>query len=484
MNIPKTPDTIRDNYLTTYKNALVEQAGIENPNVLPGSDAWIDASALANELYAVFSAATAYADAMMPDTADGDDLVRILGFFGLSPRSAVGAVGSVTLLSNNPSAIAQGAVLVGPSGQQYQVSIGGTYANGSAVPVVATSTGAVTNQPAGVVLRWQTPPSYAAHTAVVGVAGLVGGADAEDLEAARARLFQFLQARPMSGNWSHVAALCENSSVAVQKAFVYPAVEGGTTVHLAALGPVSATSKSRVIDSAVLTTVITPYVVQQLPEGVLCTVTGTADVSEDVSFAISIPDVTAGNGWVNAVTWPQPDTGDEFNLVGTVTNGAIFVISCPTAPFAFSTRIAFYDYTACKLQTALIIAVTTIANDHTVTIDTTWANIVAGDWVFPMCRNASAYVASVLETFAFMGPGEKTSSRALLPRSLRHPFVRAQYPSSVGPNMLRAISMAGDEVLDVGFLYRLSAGAPPALPSPVTSPPKVYIPRRIAFYPV
>lgn len=478
--IPDSPDEIRDSYLTTYKNAMIAR-GVEDANILPGSDAFIDATALSNEIYAAFSASVVYADDGMPDTAGKDGLSRQMGWYGMGIRAATGASGTVTLSSSNPSNILDGTTLIGPTGQLYTITSPGLYANGDSVPVSALGAGDITNAVAGVVLRWVKPPPYASQTAVVSDGEITGGYDAEDVEDARTRFLQRLRYTPMGGNWAHVAQLAETSSTRVQAAFVYPVAEGGTTVHVACLGPVGIVNKSRVVPTTIMDLVVRPYVLSKIMEGVSVTVTTVADVYEDISVELTMDSTT--DGWSNTTPWPVPLADEFYCDVTDVTSGSIFTVTSLTAPTPFATKIAWYDNTANLLRTGTVIACTTgQANDHEITIDSSWTNVATGAWVMPHAVNMQNYVDAILKAFTKLGPGQKLGVGVVTQQTSRKPLVTEFYPCTIGNHFLRAVSDAGDEVQYATFLYRLSNGASPAVPAAVSGAPKVYIPRRIAFY--
>src|SRR5690606_15627403 len=147
------------------------------------------------------------ADAQMPDTAtdaediNGDqDLTRIADLLDLEPQPATGSVGFVIIESSAPSPIVEGEELSDKLGQKFEVTVGGTYANGESVRVAAISTGEATNLAEGEVLQWTEAPPYCSDKAVVAAGGLTNGADAEDSETLRQRIYARLQVPPGSAN--------------------------------------------------------------------------------------------------------------------------------------------------------------------------------------------------------------------------------------------------------------------------------------------
>ena len=199
--VVKDAVTIRDDILRTIKNGLYQQ-GVSDPNVGPGSDFFDIATALGNELAVVGANGVIKTDAQMPDTATDDedpngdqDLTRIATLLGLEPQPATGSVGFVIIDASATSPIAVDTELTDKLGQRYKVTVGGSYADGASVPIEAISTGESTNLDEGETLQWAEAPPYCAETVTVGTGGLINGADAEDSEALRQRIFAKLQDR-------------------------------------------------------------------------------------------------------------------------------------------------------------------------------------------------------------------------------------------------------------------------------------------------
>ncbi len=485
----KDAAAIRDDILRTQRAGLVA-IGVANPNLTPGSDAYVLAQAIGDQFEIAMANAQTKADAMMPDTATGTDLDRILTSYGLARRAASGAAGNVTLSSTTSTTVTVGASLVDGAGQRYLVTIGGTYANGATIPVQGLDTGSATNHAAGTVLRWVTPPPFAAQTVVVATGGLTGGVDAEDDETARQRLYSFLRTPPSSGNWQQVATICEGADTLVQKAFVYPAVNGPGNVAVAVVGYATSVSKSRVVPALNVANGIKPTLDGSYPEHVDTIVTGTVDVSFDLSIALTLPaspkasPAGPGGGWTDGTTWPRNSTASAtFRCTVTaVASSTSFTVDAPTSPVANITQIAWLSPVDWTVYTATVTGVTGSAGVYVVTLDKPFPNIAVGDLISPNAVNIATYYASVLTHFAYMGPGEKASAgTAGLIRGYRHPVPAQSWPSSVDDQMLRRIVTNSSEVQSAQFLYRTSSSAP-AVPGTVATGPNIYIPRKVAFY--
>jgi hypothetical protein len=499
--VVKDPTTIRDDILRTLKNGLINR-GITNPQVGPGSDAYLWATGLANEIAVANANAVIKGDSMMPDSATGSDtaaiadLARIGAVFGIYPAGASTSFGQVVFASSQTGPIVQGAQLLDSSGFRFQVSVGGIYANGATIPISSVDTGSKTNHVAGDTLRWVSAPPYSAPTAIVATGGITGGSDAETTEPFRSRLLARLQNPPGGGNWAQIALFAQGASTVVQQAFVYPAVNGPATVHIAVVGFATAASKARSVDPVILSSVIAPTVAGQVPEFAEIVITTVTNVPTDISIGLTLPSSPAaspagpGGGWVDGTPWPAiSGFGQSYANITAVTNTTQWTINAPTAPTVNVSHIAYVSATNWTLYTAKVLAVSGSAGAYVVTTDTPWPNLVAdlalggvGPMVFPQAINTQNYVNALLNQMALMGPGEKTSNTGVLQRGYRHPLPSQSYPYTLGPLTLKAVSNAGNEVLATA--YYLGGGTTPAVPALVSSPPNILTPRNIGLYPI
>lgn len=100
--------------------------------------------------------------------------------------SAVGSTGNIVLATINggSASVSNGSILTDSSGQAYQTTNGGTFTNGTPIPIkaLAPSSGAFlgvnTNLAGGTVLTWGPAPTNVLATANVAAAGLAGGLNA------------------------------------------------------------------------------------------------------------------------------------------------------------------------------------------------------------------------------------------------------------------------------------------------------------------
>ncbi|MGL5095092.1 MAG: baseplate J/gp47 family protein [Planctomycetia bacterium] len=498
--VVKSPQQIRDDGLRTLRAGLIAR-GIPNPNVQPNSDFYAEFTAFANELAVVESNAVIKADAIMPDTATDEDLAERAAMYGLAKRPAGGSVGNIVFSATAASLVTTGEVLTDGAGLSYEVTVGGTYSDGDLIPIAAVSLGEATNLEEGSSLRWQTAPTFSAQTALVSVGGLVNGTPAEDDEDLRERVLAYIQDPPAGDNASQVAIYAEDSAPAVQKAFVYPAVQGPSTAHVAVTARPTDTNKSRVVAAPILAGFVSPYVQGQLAEHAYSIITTVEDVNTTLAVGLTIPAAPTasppgpGGGWLDGTPWPSVDGVTYFRVAVTaVASTTVFTVDAQTAPVAGVSQIAWLSPYEWKLYTATVSSFTGTAGAYVVTIDTPFVGIVTGELIWPQCELQEDYVAAVLAAFRLMGPGEKTTNASALVRGFRHPPTYERWPSSLGPHILRALESV-DENAQSQFLYRSdgvttvngSSGVvePQALlDADVEDPPRCFTPFRVALYQV
>lgn len=486
----KTAEQYRDDFLRSVKNALITQSGIENPNVSYGTDHYIYGTAIGKIAELAGLNILAAADAQMADTATGEDLYRIGRIYNLSLKPAGTSVGSIVLRSSQDAlGITSGQQLIDPQGLRYQVNIGGIFDNGDSIKIVSIDTGTGTNLAAGTVLRWVSPPAFVSPTALVATGGLTGGVDAETDEGLRTRILNRIRYPIGGGNWVQFADIAEKSSVSVQKAFVFPAFNGPSTVQVCVVRNVTATNKDRDVDTTIISTDINPALQAEVFEGIELLTTTPTNIPTNVSIGLSLPAATSatpagpGGGWLDGEPFPVYDA-DGYAQVYSVTSTTVFTVYSDVAPQAGVSRFVFVNPDNFKIYHTKVLSYVAgpVSNTYTVTVDTPCIGIAVGTWVFPDALNADTYIAALLEIFAQLGPGQITNLASLLPFAYRRPYVSDSFPSDIGPSILKFIVNAGDEIQDVQYLYR--SGTSPAIPSSVMDGPNILVPQLIGFYPI
>jgi uncharacterized phage protein gp47/JayE len=500
----KTAQEIHDDYLRTLRNGAIQLGVSSNPQFGPGSEEDIRATALANEIAPIYSNTVIKADAQMPDTATGDippgqnvgaDLQRVMKIQKLAPRGPAPAAGFLDLVCSATTIIQPQQQLTDAAGLAFQVQVGGTYANGSPVPVIAVTGGAATNHEAGDTLQWVTAPPYCPTKQLVAAGGLTGGNDAETTETARPRLLDRIQNPPGSGNSAQACEAAEDSTTIVQKGFAYPAVNGPSTMHVAVVGYTSSVSQSRAVNATVMSSTVGPFVIGEFPEFTEVVVTATVDQPTDIAVGLTLPSSPQasppgpGGGWVDGQPWPAiSGTADSYVNVTAVASSTQFTVAAPTAPQDGISHICTLDTTTWSIVRAKVLTHSGSAGAYVITIDTPFPNVVAaaggdlGTLIFPDATNMNTYVAAFLQATSLMGPGEKTSNASVLQRGYRHPPPQISWPYSLNAQQLKAVESSGPEVTLTQWYYR--SATTPTVPASVSLSPNILIPRRVGFYPI
>jgi len=137
-----------------------------------------------------------------PWSAEREYLDRAAAWWGVSRKPAAFAGGTVTVSGTAGAVVPLDSRMRRADGVEYIVDADAPIGSGGtgAVLVVAASAGAAGNAGAGTPVTLVSPVAGVLSAAVVGSAGLVGGADEESDEDLRGRLEARVQAPPAGGN--------------------------------------------------------------------------------------------------------------------------------------------------------------------------------------------------------------------------------------------------------------------------------------------
>jgi uncharacterized phage protein gp47/JayE len=511
----KSMEQIRDDFLRTYRNELIRR-GIPNPNVSYGTEIYIKATALAQQVYVAMNNTVIKGDSLMPDTAQDGDLERFASLYGLKLKPAAGSVGQIifhTTISPSISVlVSAGARLQDSAGLTYQVETTGPYKEGDKIDVIAIDTGFSTNLNVNSILRWVDLPSFSTPTAEASIA-FTGGTDDETIESLRGRVLEKLANPPGGGNWSQVAATAEGSTSSVQKAFIYPACNGPATAGVAITSAPTSEYKGRDFagDTTVLNNFVIPAVIGDYPEFVDFIITNCVNQTVDVSIGLSLPSAKtasipgSGNGWLDGNPFPKPIISAGTYVTGycdvtLVTSETIFRVNCDVSAVPATPNTVVNICWLSKRDWILRIGQGTVSgsNPYTVTLlpssipfkDTTGAGLNNGDYIFPAAINMETYVSALLDQFGNLGPGQKIDPSVvsgIFPRAFRRPLVEDTWHSDIGPSITKFLQNTGDEVLDVQYLYVQDVGNGPGkcpYPTSVQNGPFILVPNKLAFYPI
>jgi Baseplate J-like protein len=557
-------------------------------SVDPGSEIYIRFSGIAGQLGVLYNMANILVNSKLIDTATGSDLDRVANDFGLQRRGATPASGFVQLVSGVPISLGAGATLTGPNGLQFEVSVNGTYNNGQNVPVISVDQGNQANLPVGSIMVWSVPQANMQATCLVSVA-ITGGANAEDDNALRNRLYLTLQAPPQAGNSQYLTNIAGNSDGSIQQAFVYSNFNGAGTQLIALTGYQTSSYIGRDIPHLPTDGYVQPYGLSELSPGLVAQPTGYgpynqyslgtdnfgvtgavaignpgSNLSTDTStiygqlpgpvanpyatvittvnntpsdiaavltlpYPVGAPNNGYGNGWQDFTPWPNPDGVyvDDYCKVTAVTSTTNITIAAPSSGLVHTTGNGMTGAAAVSAQTysnntptpnathiqwvnrsdyaddgwQVVTATITSATDNgndtwTVTLDTPLVypvdgydfynktQVTTGQFIFPASINAQSYLNCVMQQYALLGPGQVTSSQGLLVLGAsRYPSPNAQFPTTVGVQLERALVSNNTEVYAASVNPEDAYNSAYNVPG-VNSPPNIWIPRHIAFHPI
>ena len=310
------------------------------------------------------------------------------------------------------------------------------------------------------------------------------------------RLLDRLQNPPAGGNAAFCNSVAENVRATVQKSFCFPCANTPGTVHMAVAAYATASSvRSRVVPAADVA-LVAAALTAALPEYVEATVTGTVDVSADLTIRLQLPGFGAG-GWIDAAPWPSVlgiNPARIYTTVTSVTSTTAMRIESMAAP-QIGCSVCWVDRQTYALHTARVLTsstalapVGTLRGLYDVTLDAPFVSgsgvsIGVGDMVFPAAVNTQKYATALLTAFANLGPYEKQLSLGLLPHSYRLPRNYEQYDYTLGGKFLKALTDSGSEVLDAQWGYQNGGVTVPSLPTNIALGPNIFVPHAIAFYP-
>jgi hypothetical protein len=154
-------------------------------------------------------------------------------------------------------------------------------------------------------------------------------------------------------------------------------------------------------------------------------------------------------------------------------------------PVVGQTRIAWWSPVDRKFRTFLVTDKSGSSGAWTLELDRRLVaddgtEVAAGDYISPAAVNSDAYGKSWVNAMRRLGPGENTEDPSRLPRSLRHPYIVDESPSSLSFATLELFQDAHSEITDLGYGYRSASS--PSLPASSGDPPNILVPRNFGIY--
>ena len=533
---------IRDNViLAAFRESL---RGLTNPetglvftedeierSTQPGSRFYIEADAIDIMGQAYDARALFFADQIDPERASDDflDLQHGRFWFGLDSRlDAVGAsgnvlgVGDVGTLYVGSQTIGDPTAVVGtdPNGLRYQVLADTTLVlnpetqRGEAIiPVKGIDTGFETNLPSDTVITWsQNVPLGSQPTAAVVVppgtqapTGLQGGLDGENSADYAARILRRIRRRPASGNNAHFEAWAEQSSVAVEKGFVYATALHAGSVLVAftekrdpnALGgPLARIATAGTLVD--VTNFLVPPASPVVPQRVFVLVTPTTAQPTDLVMRIAMG-LGIGAGWFDAVPFPNPpvppdlsttseaqisavtsQTDFDMTVTGGLPGGAA-ALSAPDAP----AMMVWNDATS-RFERLGVATITDLGGgSFNVVLNTApTKTLVVEDRLSPYTDRLDIIAEAIEEFFDTLGPGEVVDANDLrASRAARFPEPEVEFPTRAGQAVVSVVVDSLTGVASDAELTRISRSEPD-LPANISDGPNMITLGRFNLYPL
>lgn len=476
--------------LRLYRNGLIRR-GVSPDTAAKatakGTVVQVKIRAFAELLTSVFYNERAVEDAQMPDSAVGDDLVRLAAAYGITPSTGSGAAGDVVVTCSGSVTYAEGQELVADkTGKRYRVVVTQTVTSGGSVGVIGVDVGRATNLAAGAPLTWVSPPGGSSVSCVVGVAGLTDGQDADDDARLRERLLKRLQNPPGSANWPQLRQWAEEASASVEGAFVYPAVHGPSTAHVAFVVAGTQENAYRRAAPSALVAAVQNHVLSLSAEPFDLFISTVVEQAASVSLKVGIPYTVGtgdlGGGWIDDTPWPSP-LATAGVAVTAVATASTITVNATSAP-AVGSHIAIWNAADAAFIHAIVAASSGSSGAYVLTLDQSYIGITVGSYVSPDAERIDDYGATLCAQFARLGPGPRVLLDA---RTSRHPAISPLDPAAITGAMAAAVQSQFGEMTSCVFaaVNGSATTAPYSLPSAATGlnqAPNIWIPTQIGFY--
>lgn len=317
--------------LTQYSVAEIRQSILDaftiykpGDSTAEGSDAWVEANALAIQLFRQQLRDVDIASWISVKYATGTKLDDLAAQWLPTPRQAAtqwfGRVTFTATSGSTPTAAIGDLTATSESGLSYtntEIIAAGDWSAGTvAVEVESDTTGTSNNQSNGTALTLNsTPAGFESSATLIVDANTILATDRESDEDLRARVFNATKNRPASGNWSHFKEWAEEVD-GVDTAYIYPLMYGLGTVLVVPMGE----------SGSLVTGAITASVIDKINEQghrpvgtILYVKIPTPDAVE--VFVHVKPEIGYEADWsgTNMITdWPTPPTTTNFLVAGTI----------------------------------------------------------------------------------------------------------------------------------------------------------------------
>jgi uncharacterized phage protein gp47/JayE len=473
------------------RNTLIERylsrRRIRNPGIdtSRGSDAWIDAIVAVDTNLQIISAAQQISQNTIVTESRGNATLKHGEIENVDRPEASGSIGWIEISTSEGAwPIPEGDPLFirnNPGGPRFKVRVGGSYRDGSWVPVQAIDFGVETNLESGTVLRFERPrPGVGQDANVValdGDPGFTGGRDAgTDFDHIEAILFDRRNKQGSGNENEYLARIKRTPGVPVQQAFVYPCLFGsGNIAFTFTVSPNRYGGSRRPSDdqlAVVRNNLQGPFPSDDtpLPHALL---------EQPVTLAYGITWADNAESWTDKEPWPSY-SAEEANrvVVSAVTSVTEFQIAVASgsdysicgAPVA-GTTLALFDANRSRFVIKRVKSVTgtgpfdIVCDNQLGASDVTYTPVV-DQLVMPWSDSLPLLVDGLVELFKRTGPGELTKNVYDDGyRRRRHPRSPQDWPSKLTQRALEdavEIPAVGDRELLEGDGVEALVGTPGA----------------------
>ena len=453
-------------------------------NVLPGSEAWLRARAIAAVVVPAFANNKLGLDAVNPLTAQGDDVINGAAAQGVTQRPASAATGYIT------AQVVSGTVAI-PDGYPGTMSDGtpitvfGAHpavANGDPVLVTTTTTGEDANQTFGASGTWDSASvGGLKNKFTVASGGLADASDADTVEEVRQAWLDRLANPGKGGNWAHVCELAKGASASIASAWAYPGLTPGS-YGVAIMGPTGDGALSAAVVAKAASAIVA-----ELPghPNLNCTTIAPDPVDVVIKVHAPLPKAAGGpgGGFLDAAPWPNDAMpivkATSFNsTTGVLTTNAATLSGLVVGNHIGIWDPAYEDSAGNVVGKMYEFVVSEALDPATVTIKVNggFPKDFSGCYISAGAVNLVRWAESAVAAFATLGPGEKTTNIFRLPRAARKPDESVRGPQRLESRILNDIQSAHDEISDIGWTARYSSTTTttrtePTIPDAITDPP-------------
>lgn len=480
-------EQLRDLRLRTIAG-LGDQYGITF-NVLPGSEQHFNSTALAAMVAPSFANEKIAVSAANPLDVQGDALIEMCETHGVIPRLASAASGLIEVQVVSGSVIIPaGYVCTAPNGTQFETTSVNTVVDGDTVQVIAVKGGSDTNLAAGTSVSWDSSSvAFLKQSATVGAGGLTGGADDDTPEELRGRLLERLSSPSNGGNWSFVREIARAASAAVKGAVVYPAIQGPGSFGVA----VYTDTGNRQLENDPHVNTVAAALVAKLPGHTKINVTSVSAQDVDLILSATLPDSIElggnGTGWLDASPFPSTANG-PVKITACDTGTGTITVNLASVPsnLAAGTHFAVWDYADETVYHFTAVTVTDVGASLEVVVQEGLPKDLSGAYLSADCVGLDDYAADFLAAMRGLGPGQKTTSVALLPRAARKPTVDEESPSDITTRLPDQVTAKHREIRSLEVTQSYDTGTTntrtaPSVPVTTSAPPNILVLKHLAL---